>query len=388
MSDQQRLSIDGVVEALRETAASDGSGALLLGAGCSVEAGIPTASGFVKVIQERFPAAYEAAEEKTYAECMAQLSHQEREDLVAEFLDNATMNWGHFAVAQLLKSGFVDRVLTTNFDPLLIRACALVDLFPSVYDFAAGENLNPPEHPGPCIFHLHGQRTGFVLLDKEARKKFKTLEPLIRDTNEGRCWVVLGYSGDGDPVFDRLADIPTFEHGLYWIGYQNAEPSEHVQALILESEEKNASYLKGFDADTFLVTLAQKLECFPPDFVQRPFSHLRQMVEAVNPYRIPGRTVQLDVIGSTRKLIDNAVRAYEEEVASETPAEKGSAAALSAYFFLMAGNYDEAAALAPESPSAVPRGFERASGLVLPDRRTRSSQRCGERPGRRSGPTR
>ena len=64
-------------------------------------------------------------------------------DLIAREVDAAKINWGHVAIAQLMASGYVDRVLTTNFDPLVVRACALSGIYPAVYDFAASHVLLP-----------------------------------------------------------------------------------------------------------------------------------------------------------------------------------------------------------------------------------------------------
>ena len=47
---------------------------LLAGAGCSFQAGIPLARGFVDEISERFPDEFARAAEKTYPVCMGELS--------------------------------------------------------------------------------------------------------------------------------------------------------------------------------------------------------------------------------------------------------------------------------------------------------------------------
>src|ERR1039458_7470156 len=64
------------------------------------------------------------------------------------------INWAHLALAQLIDGGYIDRVLTTNFDPLVSRACALVNSFPAVYDFAASRVFNPDQISEKAIFHL------------------------------------------------------------------------------------------------------------------------------------------------------------------------------------------------------------------------------------------
>src|SRR5665648_321714 len=136
---------------------------LLIGAGCSVKANIPLASGFVELIKNEYPSAYERAEEKTYPEVMSQLPFGHRRDLIARYIDNAKINWAHICIAVLIHEGYVDRVLTTNFDPLVVRACALLNEFPAVYDFAASQLFKSADVADKAVFHLHGQRGGFVL---------------------------------------------------------------------------------------------------------------------------------------------------------------------------------------------------------------------------------
>ena len=116
--------MDDVVEAVRNAKRRGKKCVLLLGAGCSVTAGVPSAGEFVEIIRKEWTAAYNravkhsASGSPTYPLCIAELSDAERRDLIASYVDSAKINWAHLAVAQLMKMGFVDRVFTTNFDPL------------------------------------------------------------------------------------------------------------------------------------------------------------------------------------------------------------------------------------------------------------------------------
>ena len=143
---------------------------LLIGAGCSVTAGVETAAGFVKLIKEHFEGAYNRASDKTYPRCMAVLTRGQQRDLINEQVCNARINWAYMAIAQLMRHGYVDRVLTTNFDPLVLRASAMLGKFPAVYDFALSQLFRAGEVPERAVSHLHGQSAGFVLMntDEEA----------------------------------------------------------------------------------------------------------------------------------------------------------------------------------------------------------------------------
>jgi NAD-dependent SIR2 family protein deacetylase len=127
---------------------------LLTGAGCSRSAGIPTAPELIAESTEKFPEMVRNRSPKNYAEYMAFLPPGVRHHLIAEHMDTAKINWTHLAIAQLMKSKKVDRVLTVNFDPLIVRACAMVGLYPAVCDFAESKTFNPSLIPEHSVFYL------------------------------------------------------------------------------------------------------------------------------------------------------------------------------------------------------------------------------------------
>jgi tetratricopeptide (TPR) repeat protein len=316
--------IEDIAEALLGVAPRRCS--VLLGAGCSISAGIPSAADIVRQMKVQFPAAYRRAASHDYPDCMAALDRGVRRDLIGAYVDKAKINWAHIALAQLIDGGYVDRVLTTNFDPLISRACALVNSFPAVYDFAASRIFNPDQVSEKAIFHLHGQRDGFVLLNtrSEVTKHRNHIKPVFDDAHKGRVWIVVGYSGDNDPVFDLLARVRTFEYGLYWIGH-GPKPSKHVADKLL-GRECGAHFIGGWDADDFLVTLAQKLQCFPPQFVTRPFSHLKAMFSMLTDYNAPRndledepnfRQSRFDVASVVRPQLDNLIQSREQSLSAE-----------------------------------------------------------------------
>jgi tetratricopeptide (TPR) repeat protein len=328
-------SVDEVAETLQNAKGRGRGCTLLIGAGCSVKAGIPIAAGLVEVIKARYPRAYERAETKTYARCMSELLLSERRDLIAEYVDRARINWAHLCIALLVQSGYVDRVLTTNFDLLVVRSCALLNEFPAIYDFAASQLFKAPDIPPKAVIYLHGQYTGFILINTESdfARHSDLLGPVFEDAGRGRVWIVVGYSGENDPVFNHLARVPRFDNGLYWVGYQNVDPPRHVVDQLL-MPEKDAFYVKGYDADSFFITLTQKLKIFPPRLLAQPFSHVKSAMEMLTPYAFPGQTLEEDVTRTPRQWIEAAINQYERGKISD-----GAFAA--ALRLLLAGAYEK-----------------------------------------------
>lgn len=332
--------IEDIAEALGPHGGAPRRCSVLLGAGCSISAGIPSASDIVRHIKVKFPAAYARAASHDYPDCMAALERGVRRDLIGAYIDKAHINWAHIALAQLINGDYVDRVLTTNFDPLVSRACALVNRFPAVYDFAASHIFNPDQVSEKAIFHLHGQRDGFVLLNtrSEVTTHRRHIKPVFDDAHKGRVWIVVGYSGENDPVFDLLARVKTFEYGLYWIGY-DSKPSKHVTEKLL-GRGCGAHFIGGWDADDFFVTLAQRLQCFPPQFVTQPFSHLKSLFSMLTDYNAPRNDIddapnfrqsRFDVASVVRPQLDDLILSREQS--------------LSAKYHFLAGEYERVVTL-------------------------------------------
>jgi Tfp pilus assembly protein PilF len=282
---------------------------------------------------------------------MGELLLSERRDLIAQYVDQAQINWAHLCIALLMQAGYVDRVLTTNFDLLVARACAMLGVFPAIYDFATSQLLKKADIPDQAVFYLHGQRTGFVLMNTEEdmERHSKLLGPVFEDAGSGRVWIVVGYSGENDPVFEHLANIPRFDNGLFWIGYGDREPANHVRERLL-TQEKDAFFTKGFDADSFFVSLTRTLGIFPPDLVARPFSYLQRALTYIAPFTNPGQTFEDDVMQTPLNWIHNAINQFEtpaweliiQQRGSQKEVQKSPGLlAVAARYLLMQGRFEQ-----------------------------------------------
>ena len=320
---------------------------LLVGAGCSVTAGIPTATELINQIKELKPEACEdearLQREFNYGDWMDYLGTDERHDLFANFIDQAKINWAHICIASLMAAGYVDRILTTNFDPLIVQACALFGEFPAVYDFAASQFLRPHLMPPKAVFYLHGQRSGFILKNtpSELAKHAETLAPIINDALP-RVWIVVGYSGTSDAVFQHLTSVDEFGHGLYWVGYEDREPAEHIRkGLLDDSLKKRAFYTKGYDADRFFDALIRELNIYPPRLVSEPFTHLLQVLQ---------RVTDEEKFKDTRVMIEKAVQQFERRSVGVRDGEQGveNAFVEEALRLMNEGDYDGVIRLRPQ----------------------------------------
>ncbi|MBE2186471.1 MAG: hypothetical protein IAE99_06840 [Rhodothermales bacterium] len=293
---------------------------LFLGAGLSKSAGIPLANEFVERIlrddhfKTRFPGRKAATDPDgdgtvlTYPECMKKLTPTERRDVIGPFMEEATLNRAHLAIAQLMKHGYVDRILTVNFDPLLVKACALVGEFPAVYDLATAQDFAPQLMHRKAICYLHGQALGAFLVNTEAegRKQAKRLAPLLHDTFRDRFVLVAGYSGQNDPLLRAFLSAGAFERHLVWTCYED-EPGDHLDDLLKPNakQPRFTHALPGQSADTFFVALAEALGCWPPTFLSEPLGYIREALALVREDQNLKEPVE--------RVLKFAERSWEEE---------------------------------------------------------------------------
>ncbi len=378
----QPRTVDDVAEVLRDCKSRNTSATLLIGAGCSKSAGIPLASELLEEIREGYPRAYNHAVQKSYLEVMAQLTDDQRDALLSKYMQNLRLNWEHICIALLHANGFADRILTTNFDPLIARACAFLGEFPAIYDLATTSQFKEHAIAKRSIFHLHGQADGFIKLNTaeefETHSRFQRLA--MEACGRGRPWLVVGYSGQNDPAFKFFEDTGRFSSGLYWFSTKNSTMSARVQAVF--SDERCSYRVAGVDAEDFLISLTQRLGLFPPAFLTRPFSFAKSMFGRLNPFTVRGSRVdesggsisekgtdrrrgsgldtrvgeiETDIISSAMEKIEKAIETLETgaSVASKIPGQP-SINVGELQELLLAGDFDKLLAIGKDVAQPSP----------------------------------
>lgn len=293
---------------------------LLIGAGCSKSAGIPLAAEIVREIKSNFRFEHNVHNINDYAKCMSLLTPIERRALIYDYVKNAKINWAHIGMAQLLKFGYINRIFTTNFDNLVTRACSLVGEYPGVYDLAfANQNAFRSDLLyDKSIIHLHGQHTGFVLCntEDEVQNQASAIEPIFDELNRNSVWIIAGYSGANDAIFNLLSKCDVYENRLFWVGFKNNDPDEHVASNIL-TKGKYGFYIKGYDADSFFTTLSRELNAFPPIFIDKPFTYLEERLDELKDFKVPrqfGALTKGQVKESTNSILHYAVNSIENDI--------------------------------------------------------------------------
>jgi len=265
---------------------------------------------------------------------MAKLPKSRRKELLTPYLDNAKINWSHIAIASLIKAGYIQRVLTFNFDNVLTKACGLCGEYPAIYDYAASSASASINHlVTPSIIHLHGQGFGLTMInsEEETRQHAENLSPLIKKIMDESPIIAIGYSGEADAVFPVLAGTYNSEHSLHWCDY-GEEAKSHVSGLLAQYPDHIKHY-GNTDADRFLIQLAQELDCFPPNIFENPVTHLREEIRDVAPYPLAENS-EYDVLEQMRQTLDT----FEQTATKDTSNVIGEREVQT---LLLKGHYDE-----------------------------------------------
>lgn len=206
-----------------------------------------------------------------------------------------------------MQAGYIQRVLTFNFDSILSRACSLLGLHPSIYDFATA---NPHLYHlinDPSIVHLHGQGTGFVQLntDEETEQHTKKLGEFIAATLNTNPSLFIGYSGNADAFFPLLEEKYSEQHRLIWTGTKNTiDELESISVKNFLNKNSNLThYIGNTFADDFLVQIAKELDCFPPELFSNPYKFLGLQLSTIQPYPL----------GDGLDILENLSRYLEEQ---------------------------------------------------------------------------
>ncbi len=294
---------------------------IIMGAGASRTAGIPTALELIKQINQDFGHCLvnlSSDERKDYGRVMGALSPGDRKTLIQPLLEKSRINWGHIALACIIKQCKVSRILTFNFDLVLEKAASLLGMHLPVYDFGVSPTREIAALATPAIFHLHGQSYGLRHLNsaEETEEHKDALRPLLADSVRNHLTLVFGYSGETDPALGIITEEFNSQFNLIWMGY-GKEPGSHLKPLL---EKRYAAYVGDCDFDITMIALAKGLDCWPPEVVRNPPLHVLKQLGEVVDYPVLADT-GLDLLTSTRTRLEQAGEDWINGGSSEAQAQ-------------------------------------------------------------------
>jgi NAD-dependent SIR2 family protein deacetylase len=233
----QKATVEDIVKTIKADKSTPRF-AVLLGAGASFSAGVPLAEEMVIELKGRIferetgndsapqeeiekwvkqqnwytSIPKEELEDKEYNEVFEQYSNNrpDRQAYVAECVARATSpNWTHIYLANLVKGGCIQTILTTNFDGLAFKAL-----------FQQGQEVVTCHHPdhakgvsfsgnNPLIVHLHGHYLHYDIknTEKEVGDLSQEFRELFKNVVRENGLIIIGYKGRKEYVTELLSDF-------------------------------------------------------------------------------------------------------------------------------------------------------------------------------------
>lgn len=238
--------------------AAPGTYALLVGAGVSASAQVPTAWDVQRLLLERLARAEGAdpgdvfewyaarhSRQPTYGGLLGELSQtsEERMSILRPFFEPTQderengikiPTSAHRGIAELVAGGFIRIVLTTNFDRLIETAMRAAGIEPVVCSTTADvEGMIPLHAQDAVVIHLHGDYLYPRLLNTvgELASYATAVDVLLDQVFDEYGLVVAGWSARYDPALrDALARSKSRRYGAYWL--EPHQLSEQAKQLI------------------------------------------------------------------------------------------------------------------------------------------------------------
>jgi hypothetical protein len=294
-----------------------GNAIFLIGAGCSVSAGVKLASGVarhcaaklaLKYSDDSFAGDADQALEWLIANESVRLSNDQtpkddgshwpylyqyffeehlkspnqQRDVINDIIDEADdrLNWAHACLGELVNQRYVHTVLTTNFDQLVLQGIIRTGLLPVVADGLEVLNRITAKPRRPQVVHLHGSMHTYNLRNsREAVVETAadlTAQSMMFSLLQGSSMlVVVGYAGAEDGVMRLLRDASKTmpQSVIYWVTYEGGADKLSEPCTELLSGE-NKFIVQGGEADDFFSEVMRELKIGQPAWVRDPIAVL------------------------------------------------------------------------------------------------------------------
>lgn len=309
-----------------------GHAVFLVGAGCSVSAGIPAAAGVARRCAQRLRTLYEIdwrarsagtdagapvedwSSEKQADDALEWLvrngyivgaekdvvsasydwgalypiffedhlkAPNVQRELISEIVAEARgqLSWTYACLGELVRLRIVHTVLTTNFDHLVMNGIVQAGIFPVIADGLHSFNRILGQPPTPQVVHLHGSMHTYNLRNSrksviETSDDQGTLAMIHTLLQQCSVLVVVGYAGGEEGLMDILlrASERLEQLVIYWVVYDNPQTlSPHCTQLM---KGENKFVVEGGESDRFFFDLMSALGAGPPQWIRDPIDSL------------------------------------------------------------------------------------------------------------------
>jgi hypothetical protein len=177
----------------------------------------------------------------------------------------------HYAIADLVRGGYIRVIITTNFDRLMENALRERGVEPTIVaSVDALTGAEPITHSACYVLKLHGDYKDARILNTESElsgypAQYDSLLDRILDEHG---LIVCGWSGEWDHALRAaMLRAPNRRYSVYWTA--RGTPGEGAQELITH---RGARIIPISDADSFFSALGQRVATLEQSQRQNPLS--------------------------------------------------------------------------------------------------------------------
>ena len=361
----------GTVEALasraRLTRNPDGLARItfLIGAGCSVSAGIPAVTAIAQDEVKRLARKLTSKTQADPAKALLQAAkhgyltgHREIAENSPDQLDwgaiydtlfaevhtapsdvarvfksiikeaKPKVNWAHLALGELARLNWISTTITTNFDLLALEGYARAGVIPVVSDGLESLDRIDPLPDQPQILQINGSVHSYRMRNSSA-----DLDQVRSSSSAITCFrnlfqasdllVVVGYEGREPQIMDLLIDAAkTFrDKHIFWCLYSSNPARLSPRAAEFLSYSNNARLIPGQDADLFFHNLSSELGIGAPLAFRDPLAFMEERLTKVYAADRPEQAaIRSDILALQDRI--TRLRASENAPPSQEPTQK------------------------------------------------------------------
>lgn len=230
------------------------------------------------------------------------------------------INWSHLAIGALVKRGYFSTVISTNFDQLALRGMIASDVMPIICDGPDTLNRISPAPVAPQLIEIHGSRHSYMLRNTPASvgqlaNDQNVIGVLSRLFQNVHSLLVVGYGGREDGFMNALISVADHfsTKDIFWTEHSDNWENLSANARRLLDASDQGRVLLGCDSDRFFLDLMQALRCEMPDIFGNPLIFAQSFLNDIKASRI-----EVDDIRKTIDSFENRIGFLENENSSLT----------------------------------------------------------------------
>ena len=248
-------------------------------------------------------------------------------DLFKGLLRNkeGAINWAHLCIGELAKRGYISTVLTTNVDGLVRSGLARAGVSPVVCDSIQSLDRIEAFPTDPQLVELHGSRDSYMRFAASDLKEFaddrdtwSMLSTLFKPVS---TFIAVGYAGRENGFMDLLVELAhkpkNKNKNLYWTSYSDKPNALGPKARAFLASSNNGGLLLRRDADTFFMELCQCLDIGVPSAIKEPSQIFANLIDEIRRSEVTDRSIKAEI--EAANLLLHRLRALEAEPKIEDP---------------------------------------------------------------------